>query len=125
MMELLEYGFHAPLVPSLAHTSAMDAELERFPPVLLVAGWYDFFMPEQLRDFAALRRLSPQSRLVVGPWTHWHVLAMAPRMHQNLLAFFDAHLKGNPAARPLPVASGWQGKTRRCPPTRSARSRHV
>src|SRR6266850_2888230 len=44
-------------------------------PVLLMAGWYDPFLPTQLRDFETVRReaapdVAAGSRLIVGPWTH-------------------------------------------------------
>jgi uncharacterized protein len=39
-------------------------------PVSSVAGWYDIFLPGQLRDFQALQRAGRQARLTVGPWTH-------------------------------------------------------
>ena len=39
-------------------------------PVCSIGGWYDIFLPGQLRDYQALRRAGTQARLVVGPWTH-------------------------------------------------------
>jgi putative CocE/NonD family hydrolase len=44
-------------------------------PVLLMAGWYDPFLPTQLEDFRTIRgsaaeAVSTRSRLIVGPWTH-------------------------------------------------------
>jgi hypothetical protein len=44
-------------------------------PVLLMAGWYDPFLPTQLNDFIQIRQSSEpvvatRSRLIVGPWTH-------------------------------------------------------
>ncbi len=44
-------------------------------PVLLMAGWYDPFLPTQLDDFSQLQRaaaphVARQSRLIIGPWTH-------------------------------------------------------
>lgn len=44
-------------------------------PVLLMAGWYDPFLPTQLHDFEVIRqhadsKISKSSRLIVGPWTH-------------------------------------------------------
>lgn len=44
-------------------------------PVLLIAGWYDPFLPTQLNDFIRIRQSSEtlvatRSRLIVGPWTH-------------------------------------------------------
>lgn len=40
------------------------------PPVVLVAGWHDLFLDEQVADFEALRAAGQPARLVVGPWTH-------------------------------------------------------
>ncbi len=44
-------------------------------PVLLMAGWYDPFLPTQLNDFQTIRhspqsRVATRSRLIIGPWTH-------------------------------------------------------
>src|SRR5262249_2922263 len=42
---------------------------------LLMAGWYDPFLPTQLNDFVQLRHsasahVREHSRLIVGPWVH-------------------------------------------------------
>jgi len=79
-------------------------------PVLLMAGWYDPFLPTQLRDFETLRReadlrVAAQSRLIVGPWTHadpvrfpdgstagdYRPASLAPS-----IPWFDHHLLGRP-----------------------------
>jgi hypothetical protein len=44
-------------------------------PALLMAGWYDSFLPTQLNDFMHIRLsaepgVADRSRLVIGPWTH-------------------------------------------------------
>jgi hypothetical protein len=39
-------------------------------PVCMVGGWYDIFLPWQLRDYAALRAAGAAPRLVIGTWTH-------------------------------------------------------
>ena len=39
-------------------------------PVSSVAGWYDIFLPGQLRDFGVLQAAGRPARLTVGPWTH-------------------------------------------------------
>ncbi|MEV1121197.1 CocE/NonD family hydrolase [Actinosynnema sp. NPDC049800] len=39
-------------------------------PVSSIAGWYDIFLPGQLRDFRVLREAGRPARLTVGPWTH-------------------------------------------------------
>jgi len=39
-------------------------------PVSSIGGWYDIFLPGQLRDFHALQEAERPARLTVGPWTH-------------------------------------------------------
>ncbi|GAA2404156.1 CocE/NonD family hydrolase [Actinomadura vinacea] len=39
-------------------------------PVSSIGGWYDIFLPGQLRDFQALQNAGCPARLTVGPWTH-------------------------------------------------------
>jgi len=44
-------------------------------PVLLMAGWFDPFLPGQLSDFNLIEREAPpeiasRTRLVIGPWAH-------------------------------------------------------
>jgi len=44
-------------------------------PVLLMAGWYDPFLPTQLADYVHVREsgdsaVAAGSQLIVGPWTH-------------------------------------------------------
>jgi putative CocE/NonD family hydrolase len=46
------------------------ADLTRLPPVSMVTGWWDLFIAEQLRDYAAIRAAGVQAKLVVGPWLH-------------------------------------------------------
>lgn len=79
-------------------------------PVLLMAGWYDPFLPTQLRDFQTIRALTERrvaggTRLIIGPWTHadhvrfpdgstegdYRPASIAPSM-----PWFDHHLLGRP-----------------------------
>lgn len=44
-------------------------------PVLLMAGWFDPFLPSQLNDFAAITThanpsVVKETRLIIGPWKH-------------------------------------------------------
>ena len=39
-------------------------------PVSSIGGWYDIFLPGQLRDFSILQDAGRPARLTVGPWTH-------------------------------------------------------
>ncbi len=38
--------------------------------VSMVGGWYDIFLPAQLRDYAALHAAGHEPRLTIGPWRH-------------------------------------------------------
>ncbi len=39
-------------------------------PVSSIGGWYDIFLPGQIRDFEILQEAGRPARLTVGPWTH-------------------------------------------------------
>jgi putative CocE/NonD family hydrolase len=39
-------------------------------PVSSIGGWYDIFLPGQLRDFQILQDAQRPARLTIGPWTH-------------------------------------------------------
>ena len=67
-------------------------------PVSSIAGWYDIFLPGQLRDFRALQDAGRPARLTVGPWTHLDVTALPLT---EALEFGLAHARGEqPPARP-------------------------
>jgi len=85
------------------------------PPTLMIAGWYDFYLPLQLADFATLREAAHESegvtpRLIVGPWSHglsarlgWWFHGMAGIALRETLAHFDRHLKGHDEASAQPT----------------------
>jgi len=81
---------------------------DKVPPVLLLGGWYDFFCAEQLFDYQDLRQLSNDCRLVVGPFTHWCVFAMQPKLFRSLFDFFDLHLLNDPCAKKLPPVEAFE-----------------
>ncbi len=39
-------------------------------PASFVAGWYDPFLMDELKDFHALQAAGTPARLTIGPWTH-------------------------------------------------------
>ncbi|MGW0711321.1 CocE/NonD family hydrolase [Streptomyces sp. NPDC002643] len=39
-------------------------------PVSSIGGWYDIFLPGQIRDFTTLQAAGREARLTIGPWTH-------------------------------------------------------
>jgi putative CocE/NonD family hydrolase len=71
-------------------------------PVSSIAGWFDIFLPGQLRDYQALRAAGRDARLTVGPWTHTapEVIGTAIREATD---FGLAHAKGEQPARRAPV----------------------
>ncbi|MFH8404256.1 CocE/NonD family hydrolase [Streptomyces sp. NPDC018019] len=46
------------------------AALRMSTPTSMVTGWWDLFLPWQLRDFAALTAAGHRSRITIGPWAH-------------------------------------------------------
>ena len=78
------------------------ADLTRLPPVSMVTGWWDLFLAEQLRDYAAIRAAGVEARLTIGPWLHaepGEVRAIA----QQDVAWLSCHLDGAPPQSSPPV----------------------
>ncbi|MBI3546387.1 MAG: CocE/NonD family hydrolase [Gammaproteobacteria bacterium] len=77
-------------------------------PVLLMAGWYDPFLPTQLKDFQIIRReaiepVAQATQLIIGPWTHADAVRFPdgstagdyrPASLAPSIAWFDRHLMG-------------------------------
>jgi uncharacterized protein len=96
-----------------------DSRPERLrAPSLLMAGWYDPFLPTMLSDFARIRRgaaagVAARTRLVVGPWAHAETVTFpdgrTPRGYRlesiaPSLPWFDRQLRApSPAPAPEPV----------------------
>jgi putative CocE/NonD family hydrolase len=67
-------------------------------PVCSIGGWYDIFLPGQLRDFRILQEAGRPARLMVGPWTHISPDGTAVR---ETIEFGLAHARGEqPPPRP-------------------------
>jgi uncharacterized protein len=61
-------------------------------PVSMVGGWYDVFLPWQIKDYLALRAAGQRPYLTIGPWWHAdprHVMTS----FREALAWFRAHLR--------------------------------
>ena len=78
------------------------ADLTRLPPVSMVTGWWDLFMPLQLRDFAAVRAAGGTARIIVGPWLHGEPGEIKAITGQDI-AWLDHHLRGGPPPPGPPV----------------------
>jgi uncharacterized protein len=79
-----------------------QADLTRLPPVSMVTGWWDLFVPRQLRDYAAIRAAGVTARLTVGPWLHGEPGEMKAIM-QHDIAWLDHHLNGGAPPPGAPV----------------------
>lgn len=104
-LDRLATGEHVPYYQQwLAHNDPGDgywenrsftATLDRVTaPVSMVGGWYDFFLPHQLRDYTALRRAGHEPYLTIGPWRHADQGAAAAWV-ADALAWLRAHLLGD------------------------------
>ncbi|MFI6817916.1 CocE/NonD family hydrolase [Nonomuraea sp. NPDC050328] len=97
-------GHHAdPAVPYWDKRDFSARVGEVSAPVTLVGGWYDVFIPWQLRDYLALRAAGHRPQLTIGPW--YHVDMRHGRVSMlDALAWFRAHLLGDPSGlREQPV----------------------
>jgi len=79
-----------------------QADLTRLPPVSMVTGWWDLFLPEQLRDYAAIRAAGVPVRLVVGPWLHAEPGEVRVISQQDV-AWLTQHLAGGTPVPGPPV----------------------
>jgi uncharacterized protein len=78
------------------------ADLTRLPPVSMVTGWWDVFLPGQLRDYTAIRAAGVTARLTVGPWLHGDPGELRAMTRQDI-AWLDHHLRGGPPPPGAPV----------------------
>jgi len=69
-------------------------------PVSSVGGWYDIFLPGQLRDFTVLQGQGRQARLTVGPWHHMNGSGGGV---EEALTFGLAHARGEAPPERMPV----------------------
>jgi putative CocE/NonD family hydrolase len=67
-------------------------------PVSMITGWYDIFLPWQLRDFAQLVDAGRAPRIIIGPWGHVSP-GMSEPTHVEAIAFLKETLAGAPSSR--------------------------
>jgi hypothetical protein len=63
-------------------------------PTSMVTGWYDLFLPAQLRDFKTLSAAGRQTRITIGPWSHGEPASLKP-MIADQASWLAAHLLGD------------------------------
>jgi uncharacterized protein len=57
------------------------------PPTVMTAGWYDIFLPWQLKDFMAAQRAGRDVRIIIGPWMHAAPAGAAESLRQSIALF--------------------------------------
>ncbi|MEM2252675.1 MAG: CocE/NonD family hydrolase [Candidatus Bathyarchaeia archaeon] len=65
--------------------------------VLLIGGWYDIFLPWQIKDYITLCEAGNKPHLIVGPWTH---VAIDPIILREAVAWLRYHLLGDQQCKP-------------------------
>lgn len=70
-------------------------------PVSSIGGWYDVFLPAQLRDFRTLQAAGRPARLTIGPWTHTEAFKNLPI--REAVEFGLAHARGEQPPERAPV----------------------
>jgi hypothetical protein len=60
---------------------------ETSPPTVMTAGWYDIFLPWQLRDFMTAHRAGRDVRITIGPWMHAAPAGAAESFRQSISLF--------------------------------------
>lgn len=88
--------------PRWAEVDRRDRVARVGVPVSSVAGWYDIFLPGQVRDFRILQDAGHPARLTVGPWTHLSASNDGTAVREAL-EFGLAHARGVPPPDRPPV----------------------
>jgi len=60
---------------------------ETLPPTVMTAGWYDIFLPWQLKDFMTAQRAGRDVRITIGPWMHAAQAGAAESLRQSIALF--------------------------------------
>ena len=62
---------------------------ETIPPTVMTAGWYDIFLPWQLKDFMTAQRAGRDVRITIGPWMHAALAVAAESLRQSITLFHE------------------------------------
>ena len=65
-------GLDEPRQPGDAYWNPINygRAAETMPATLMSGGWYDIFLPWQVKDFMTAQRAGRDARLLIGPWMH-------------------------------------------------------
>ena len=59
------------------------------PPTRMTAGWFDIFLPWQLKDFMNAQSAGRDVRIVIGPWTHAAPAGAAESLRGSIALFHE------------------------------------
>jgi uncharacterized protein len=57
------------------------------PATVMTSGWYDIFLPWNLRDFINAQRAGRNVRITIGPWMHAASQGFAESLRQSIVLF--------------------------------------
>ncbi|GHJ43709.1 X-Pro dipeptidyl-peptidase [Catellatospora sp. TT07R-123] len=80
-------------------------------PVYMITGWYDIFLPWQLRNYAQLAAAGRPPRLTIGPWGHVSPGMGVPAVGESV-EFLKEHFTGAAGDRAMPVRAFLTGEQR-------------
>ncbi|BEL07683.1 CocE/NonD family hydrolase [Actinoplanes sichuanensis] len=84
---------------SQSHTASVT---DVTAPVYMITGWYDIFLPWQLRNHAQLTAVGRAPRLTIGPWGH-SARELGATAVGEAAAFLKEHFSGTATERPALV----------------------
>jgi putative CocE/NonD family hydrolase len=118
--------------PFWAPADHRDTVPEVAVPASLVGGWFDVFLPGQVRDFTTLQAAGRTARLTVGPWPHSDFLNVGGTAAREALDFGLAYARGGQPVDRAPVRlfvmghnEGWRDFPSWPPPGHPARRFHL
>jgi uncharacterized protein len=68
-------------------------------PTMLVGGWFDLLLEQNLVQYERLRRAGCPTALLIGPWTHTSMLE-GPTVLAASAGWLRAHIAGDPSGLP-------------------------
>jgi putative CocE/NonD family hydrolase len=57
------------------------------PATVMSTGWYDIFLPWQMRDFMTAQRAGRDARLIIGPWMHADMRGSGESLRETIALF--------------------------------------
>jgi putative CocE/NonD family hydrolase len=64
-----------------------SAGLTAIPPTVMIGGWYDIFLPWQIKDYQAMQASGQPVTITIGPWAHSAIEAWGESVRQALPLF--------------------------------------